>query len=115
MLEPGLQVRPKGRDPLYGTHRHSRVQSWLRRHPRFHLHCTPTSSSWLNLVERWFCELTQKRLRRGTFRNVASLIVAIRDYIEHHNQTPQVFVWSASIERIMSKISKCKEALDAVH
>ena len=99
----------------YGTHKHPRVQSWLRRHPRFHLHFTPTSSSWLNLVERWFRELTEKRLRRGSFWSVSDLIAAIRDYLEGHNQNPKIFVWSAPVERIMAKVTKCKEALDALH
>jgi transposase len=99
----------------YGTHKHPRVKSWLRRHPRFHLHFIPTSSSWLNLVERWFRELTDKRIRRGTFQNVPVLIAAIRDYLTDHNHHPQVFVWSAPVERIMAKIAKCKEALDSLH
>jgi transposase len=99
----------------YGTHKHPRVKSWLRRHPRFHLHFIPTSSSWLNLVERWFRELTDKRIRRGSFHNVPALIQAITDYLENHNQNPKVFIWSASVEHIMAKIAKCKEALDALH
>ena len=99
----------------YGTHKHPRVQSWLRRHPRFHLHFTPTSSSWLNMVERWFRELTQKQIRRGSFRNVPALIRVIEQYIETHNQKPQLFVWSAPVEQILEKVAKCKEALDAVH
>jgi transposase len=99
----------------YGTHKHARVESWMRRHPRFHLHFIPTSSSWLNLVERWFREITDKRIRRGTFRNVQVLIDAIHGYLENHNQNPRVFVWSAPVERILAKISKCKEALDALH
>jgi transposase len=99
----------------YCTHKHERVQSWLRRHPRFHLHFTPTSSSWLNMVERWFREITDKRIRRGTFRNVRSLIDAIQDYLDHHNQNPKVFRWSASVERILAKIAKCKEALGTPH
>ncbi|MGB7294451.1 MAG: IS630 family transposase [Candidatus Aminicenantales bacterium] len=99
----------------YGTHKHPRVKSWLKRHPRFHLHFTPTSSSWLNLVERWFCELGQKCLRRGSFSSVPALIAAIEEYLSNHNQNPHVFLWSASVDTILSKISKCKEALDAVH
>ena len=99
----------------YGTHKHPRVKSWLRRHPRFHLHFIPTSSSWLNLVERWFRELTDKRIRRGVFHNVPVLIAAINDYLNDHNQHPQVFVWSAPVERILAKIAKCKEALDSLH
>ena len=99
----------------YGAHKHPRVQSWLCRHPRFHLHFTPTSSSWLNLVERWFRELTQKQIRRGSFKNVPALIRVIEQYIETHNQKPQVFVWSAPVEKILEKIAKCKEPLDALH
>ena len=99
----------------YGTHKHPRVQRWLKRHPRFYLHFTPTSSSWLNLVERWFSEITTKRIRRGSFRNVKELIIIIKQYIESHNQNPHVFVWSAPVERILTKIAKCKEVLDALH
>jgi transposase len=99
----------------YATHKHPRVKSWLKRHPRFHLHFTPTSSSWLNLIERWFRELTQNRLRRGSFYAVKELITAIRDYIRNNNQNPHVFVWSASVNSIMSKIAISKEALDALH
>src|SRR5713226_8359068 len=99
----------------YGTHKHPRVKSWLRRHPRFHLHFIPTSSSWLNLVERWFREITDKRLRRGSFENVPALIKAITEYLDNHNQNPKVFVWSAPVERIMAKIAKCKEALETLH
>jgi transposase len=99
----------------YGTHKHPRVKSWLRRHPRFHLHFIPTSSSWLNLVERWFRDLTTKRIRRGSFRNVRELIAAITQYLDNHNQNPRVFVWTASVERILTKVAKCKEALDALH
>jgi transposase len=99
----------------YGAHKHARVRSWLGRHPRFHLHFIPTSSSWLNLVERWFREITDKRIRRGTFHNVRALIGAITEYLDSHNQNPHVFVWSAPVERILAKIAKCKEALDAAH
>jgi transposase len=99
----------------YGTHKHARVQSWLKRHPRFHLHFIPTSSSWLNMVERWFREITDKRIRRGSFKNVPELIRVIQEYIDAHNQNPRVFVWSASVEKIMAKISKCKEALGTLH
>jgi len=99
----------------YGTHKHPRVKSWLKRHPRFHLHFIPTSSSWLNLVERWFRDLTDKRIRRGSFRSVPDLISAIDEYLQNHNQNPKVFVWSAPVERILEKVAKCKEALDALH
>jgi len=94
----------------YGTHKHARVKAWLHRHPRFHLHFIPTSSSWLNMVERWFREITDKRIRRGTFPNVKALVTAIEQYLENHNQNPQVFVWSAPVERISAKIAKRKEA-----
>ena len=99
----------------YGTHKHPRVKSWARRHPRFHLHFIPTSSSWLNLVERWFREITDKRIRRGVFRSVPELISAIEEYMNNHNQNPRVFVWTASVQGIMAKIAKCKEALDSLH
>jgi transposase len=99
----------------YGTHTHPRVKSWLRRHPRVHLHFIPTSSSWLNVVERWFRELSDKRIRRGSFKNVRELIAAIKDYLDSHNQNPRVFVWTASVEHILTKVAKCKEALDSLH
>jgi len=92
----------------YGTHKHPRVQRWLKRHPRFHLHFTPTSSSWVNMVERWFSEITTKRIRRSSFKNVKELIIVIKQYIESHNQNPKVFVWTASVESIMKKISNVK-------
>lgn len=99
----------------YGTHKHPRVKSWIKRHPRFHLHFIPTSSSWLNMVERWFREITDKRIRRGVFRSVPELISAIEDYISNHNQNPRVFTWTASVQSIMNKIAKCKEALETLH
>ncbi len=99
----------------YGTHKHPRVKRWLKRHLRFRLHFIPTSSSWLNLVERWFRELTDKRIRRGSFRNVRELIAAIQGYLDNHNQNPRVFTWTASVQSIMTKIAKCKEALDSLH
>ena len=99
----------------YGTHKHPRVKSWLLRHPWFHFHFIPTSSSWLNLVERWFHEITDKRIRRGSFQNVPALIAAILGYLDHHNQNPKVFVWSAPVERILAKVTKCKEVLETLH
>jgi hypothetical protein len=78
-------------------------------------HATPTSSSWLNMVERWFRELTEKQIRGGSFHNVPALISVIEQYIETHNQKPQLFVWSAPVGRILAQIAKCKEALDALH
>ena len=99
----------------YATHKHPRVKSWLRRHPRFHIHFIPTSSSWLNMVERWFREITDKRIRRGSFQSVPELIAAIEDYLNCHNQNPRVFVWKASADSILAKIAKCKEALGTLH
>ena len=98
----------------YGTHKHPRVKTWLKRHPRFHLRVTPTSCSWLNMIERWFRDLTDKRLRRGSFTSVPDLIASIDDYLSNHNQNPHVFIWTASADTILSKIFKCKEALDAL-
>ena len=99
----------------YGTHKHLRVQNWMKRHPRFHIHFIPTSSSWLNMVECWFSQITSKRIRRGSFKSVKELIIAIKQYIESHNQNPKAFVWTASVENIMLKISKCKEPLETPH
>jgi len=99
----------------YCTHKHDKVARWLSRHKRFHLHFIPTSSSWLNLIERWFREITDKRIRRGSFKNLPQLIHAITQYIDAHNQNPKPFVWSAPVERILAKIAKCKEALGTLH
>jgi transposase len=99
----------------YSTHKHPRVQAWLRRHPRFHLHFIPTSSSWVNMVERWFRELTDKRIRRGVFRDVPELIAAIQEYLDTHNQHPRIFKWTASVEQILAKVAKCKEAFETLH
>jgi transposase len=98
----------------YSTHKHAKVKAWLRRHPRFHLHFVPTSSSWLNMIERWFRELTDKQIRRGVFKSVADLIAAIEDYIQHHNQNPKPFVWTAKAEDIIAKYRRAKAVLDKV-
>jgi len=95
----------------YATHKHPVVQAWLARHPRFHLHFTPTSSSWLNLVERWFRELTTKRLRRGVFKSVADLIAAIEAFIVHHNRHPRSFTWTAKVEDILAKVERARAVL----
>jgi len=95
----------------YCTHKHEKVYRWLKRHRRFHIHFIPTSSSWLNLVERWFGKITDKRIRRGSFRNVKELQAAIYEFPEAHNDNPKPFVWSAPVERILEKIAKSKEAL----
>jgi transposase len=95
----------------YATHKHLKVNQWLERHPRFHVHFTPTSSSWLNLIERWFRDLTDKRIRRGVFRSVSELVQVIEDYISQHNQTPRPFAWTAKAEDILAKIGRAKIAL----
>lgn len=95
----------------YRTHKHEKVKAWLKRHPRFVLHFTPTSSSWLNLIERWFRELTEKRIRRGAFGSVAELVAAIRSYIEEHNERPKSFSWTANAEDIIAKIERARAAL----
>jgi transposase len=99
----------------YGTHKTARVQSWLKRHPRFNMHFTPTSSSWLNMVERFFSELTTKRVRRGVFRSVKELENAIMDFIEKHNENPKIFTWTKDADTILAKVAKCKEVLGTGH
>ena len=92
----------------YATHKHAKVKMWLERHKRFHFHFIPTSSSWLNLIERWFGVITDKRIRRGTFTSVPKLVDAIREFIDHHNIDPRPFVWSASVDKILGKIAKLR-------
>jgi transposase len=99
----------------YGTHNHPNVRAWLEKHPRFNLHFTPTSSSWLNLVERWFRELTQKAIRRGVFTSVPDLIDAIQEYLDAYNEDPKPFVWSATVDSIIEKVNRCKAILEAAH
>ena len=96
----------------YATHKHDKVQRWLNRHPRFHMHFTPTSSSWLNMVERFFRDLTDKRLRRGVFHDVEELILAIGEYIDRHNDKPKPFIWAASASDILEKVKRARIALD---
>ena len=98
----------------YGTHKHPRVQSWLQRHPRFIPHFVPTSSSWLNLVERWFGELTGKRIRRGVFVSVADLVAAIEEYLVAWNANPNTFIWTATVDSIMEKLARCKQTLEKI-
>ena len=99
----------------YSAHKHDDVTQWLTKHPRFHVHYTPTSSSWLNLVERWFAELTQKRLRRGNFTGVKELIIAIKDYLAQNNKQPKPFVWTASAQQIIDKVNRCKGISETLH
>ena len=95
----------------YATHKHPRVQRWLSRHPRFHMHFTPTGCSWLNMVERLFRDLTQNRLRRGIFRSIEELIEAIGNYIDHHNENPKPFIWTAKAADILEKVKRARIAL----
>jgi hypothetical protein len=99
----------------YATHKHPKVKAWLDKHPRFHMHFNPTSSSWLNLVERWFRELTDKALRRGVFHSVPDLIAKIEEYLAAHNADPKPFVWTATAEDILAKVARGRVALQAVN
>src|SRR5260221_2419205 len=99
----------------YGTHTHPNVKAWLATHPRFVLHFTPTSASWLNLVERWFREITTKRIRRGVFHSVEDLVAAIDTYLRETNKNPKPFVWTASVETILAKIARCKATFETLH
>lgn len=98
----------------YATHKHPKVKRWLAKHPRFHMHFTPTSSSWLNLVERFFAELTRQRLRRGTFHNVKQLQAAIASFVEDHNNHTQGFRWTAQADQILAKVARAKATLNKV-
>jgi transposase len=95
----------------YATHKHPRVQRWLQRHKRFHLHFTPTSASWLNMVERFFRDLTANQIRRGVFQDLEQLIIGIGDYIDHHNYKPKPFIWTAKASDILEKVSRARAAL----
>jgi transposase len=95
----------------YGTHKHPAVTAWLGKHPRFHLHFIPTSSSWLNLVERWFRNLTDKAIRRGVFPSVPDLISAIERYLQTRNADPRPFVWTATADEILEKVRRGRVAL----
>ena len=99
----------------YATHKHANVKAWLAKHPRFRLHSTPTSSSWLNLVERWFRELTDKALRRGVFHSVPDLIASIEDYLAAHNSEPRPLVWTATAESILEKVARGRVALQTIN
>jgi transposase len=98
----------------YATHNHPNVKAWLAKHPRFHLHFTPSSSSWLNMVERFFGKLTDKAIRRGVFRSVADLITAIEEYLRAANDDPQPFVWTATAEQILDKVRRGRVTLTKV-
>jgi len=99
----------------YSTHKHAKVKVWLQKHLRFHFHFIPTSSSWLNLVERWFGEITRKRIRRGTFHSVPELVAAIEEYIKHNNAHPKPFVWTKTADEIITKVNRGKAILKTLH
>ena len=99
----------------YATHKTAAVKRWLKRHPRFHLHFTPTSGSWLNMVERFFAEITRKRIRRGAFTSVDELEHAIMASLANHNVNPKPFVWTKSATAILAKVARAKQALESVH
>jgi transposase len=95
----------------YATHKHPSVQRWLARHKRFHMHFTPTSASWLNMIERFFRDLTHNRIRRGVFQDLEELILAIGDYIDRHNEMPKPFIWTAKANDILQKVTRAQNAL----
>ena len=109
-----------GKTPLhlvmdnYGTHKHPNVKAWMKQHPRFVPHFVPTSSSWLNLVERWFGELTSKRVRRGSFSSVQELQDAIAEFLTNWNEKPKPFVWTATVESIQTKLARCRQTLEQI-
>jgi len=99
----------------YAAHKHDAVVRWLKKHRRFTFHYTPTSSSWLNLIERWFREITDKRIRRGTFHSVAELIEAINAYLAQNNLQPKPFIWTATVQQILEKVGRCKAISETLH
>jgi transposase len=99
----------------YATHKHAKVKAWLKRHPRFHLHFTPTSASWINLVERFFGLITEDAIRRGVFHSVAELETAIEAYLDQHNANAKPFVWTAQPADILEKVARGRRALESVH
>ena len=99
----------------YAAHKHDAVVRWLKKHRRFTFHYTPTSSSWLNLIERWFREITDKRIRRGTFHSVAELIEAINAYLAQNNLQPKPFIWTATVQQILEKVGRCKAISETLY
>lgn len=98
----------------YGTHSTPEVKAWLANHPRFHVHMVPTSCSWLNLIERWFAELTNKRIRRGSFFSVDELTTAIEEFLTAWNKNPKPFIWTATVESIVAKLNRCRQTLEQI-
>ena len=117
----GLYLDPPDRalvfcvDEKSQIHKTPAVKRWLKAHPRFHLHFTPTSASWLNMVERFFAEITRKRIRRGAFKSVAELKNAIMEYLENHNADPKPIIWTKSAGQILEKVARAKQALESQH
>jgi transposase len=109
-----------GKSPLhlvidnYGTHGTAEVKTWLKKHPRFVMHYVPTSCSWLNLIERWFAELTNKRIRRGSFLSVDELTIAIEEFLSAWNENPKPFVWTATVDSIVAKLARCRQTLEQI-
>lgn len=99
----------------YATHKHANVKEWLAKHPRFHMHFTPTSASWVNLVERFFRDITQEQIRRGVFRSVDELKASIQEYLQQRNANPKPYHWTAKPEAILAKVTKAKEKLGTLH
>lgn len=99
----------------YATHKHAKVKKWLAEHPRFHLHFTPTSASWLNMIERFFRDLTVNRLRRGVFHRVPELVEALEQYVVTHNKQPKPFIWTASAKDILSKAERARKKLNRMN
>ncbi len=97
----------------YATHKHPHVQEWLAKHPRFHVHFTPTSASWLNMVERFFRDLSTQRLQRGVFRSVSELTAAIKEYVAVHNKNPKPFIWTAKAADILQKVIRANRRLSS--
>jgi len=97
----------------YATHKHPVVKAWLEKYPRFVMHFTPTSASWLNMVERFFRDITTERLRRGVFTSVPELITAINEYVGHHNIKPKPFIWTAKAKDILQKVIRANERLSS--
>ncbi len=100
----------------YATHKTDAVKKWFVKHPRYHIHFTPTSASWLNVVERFFAELTNRQIRRGSFNSVNQLKQVIMDYLDHHNENPKPFKWTASADEILSKVKRfCERSQNSQH
>ena len=99
----------------YSTHKTEEVKKWLEKHPRFKFHFTPTSSSWLNMLERFFSKITTKMIRRGSFSSAKNLEAAIKLFLEKHNEAPKIFKWTKNADTIIAKVNICREALVTVH